>query len=200
VPEPVEAQIALAPSLTPPRSLTGLERPVWGIDPSTLRVSLAIIAPGIVGGEPMIGVRTQPLPQNLPNQARRFWLAYRALVPFFNQAVVEVGDPVLVLLEEPFGGGGKPGQKSARTVHPSSNRMLGVILAALGQALGLDTGIELIQPNSWKRLAMGPGRGAAKPVEYLGWAQSEAGYSGVLEDEAAAIGIATAAGVKLVTP
>jgi hypothetical protein len=64
----------------------------------------------------------------------------------------------------------------------------------LGFTLGCP--VELVQPNTWKAGSMGAGWGSCTPEQYLKWAQEHAGYTGTLEDEAAGILIATAAGVK----
>jgi hypothetical protein len=205
-----EAQLPLGAGLQPPRSLTALDGPVWGVDPSTLRMSFGAVIPeyalAVPPHEPARVMTTAPpeirwatvsLPRKVEPISAWLGLSFEWIrIEIFERAR-EWGEPALVLVEEPFGGGGKPGQKKARTVHPTSNRMLGVLLAALGSAFGHRVRVELVHPNSWKLAAMGKGRGSAKPPEYLEWAREVAGYSGELEDEAAAIGIATAAGVRL---
>lgn len=206
-----EAQLALEGGLTPPRSLTGLSGPVWGCDPSSLRMSFAAVVPpmrwlaGEAAGEAIPGApvtvtwSTVSLPRKTELQSWWFALCYRAIVGEVAELAERWGRPDLVLVEEPFGGGGKPGDKKPRTVHPTSNRMLGVLLAGLGHVFGMTVDVQLISPMSWKALALGKGGGHAKPAVYLEWARTAAGYTGELEDEAAAIGIATAAGVKLQT-
>ena len=177
--------------MQPPASLQLVDA-VWGIDPSTLRVSIGMLLP--TGAAPRVAWETCSLPKHRSDPGVWFALCLAELEPFFHGLVERYGRPLQVGVEEPFGGGGKSGDKKPRTVHPSSNRMLGVTLAALGRAVGQQTLTFLIQPNSWKRAAMGQGWGGAKPAQYLAWAQS-VGYSGVLEDEAAGIGVATATGV-----
>jgi hypothetical protein len=169
----------------PPRSLQ-LTEPVWGIDPSTQRHAVGILVPGhptVVRWETL----SLPLKRNARNAADWYASQFRAIHPFLQQLVAEYGAPVRVDVEEPFA-------KGKQHVHPSSNRTLGVLLAALGFTLGCP--VELVQPNTWKAGSMGAGWGSCTPEQYLKWAQEHAGYTGTLEDEAAGILIATAAGVK----
>jgi hypothetical protein len=197
-----EAQLGLEGGLTPPRSLTGLDGPVWGVDPSSLRMAFGALLPEYAlavppfeparvmrTAEPTVVWSTVSLPRKLEG-AWWFTLSYRAIVDRVDELRCAWGVPALVLVEEPFASG------QAR-VHPTSNRMLGVLLAALGHVLGQAVRVELVHSNTWKLLAMGKGNGHAKPPAYLEWAREQADYTGELEDEAAAIGIATAAGVKL---
>jgi hypothetical protein len=175
----------------PPRSLR-LRAPVWGVDPSTLRISVGIVGAG--DGPPAVSWHTVSLPMKKHAHSAAGWYAgcLRVILPFLKELIAEHGVPAMVWVEEPFAHG-------KNKVHPSSNRMLGVLLAALGMLIGLDTVMELVGPMTWKALALGQGWGHAKPEQYLRWAQEHAGYTGTLEDEAAGIGIATAAGVKMTT-
>ena len=191
---PSEPQIPLAGGLQPPASLSGLTAPVWGVDPSTLRMSFAAVIPytghpQLASGRPAVEWSTVSLPRKVEPLSAWFGLAFQWTCDHVRELRAEWGEPALVLVEEPFAGG------QAR-VHPSSNRMLGVLLAALGYMLPR-CDVQLVHPNVWKKEGLGAGRGAAKPAEYLAWAREIAGYTGDLEDEAAAIGIATAAGVRL---
>lgn len=171
----------------PPRSLR-LTEPVWGVDPSTLRHSFGMLLPGEV---PRVLWDTISLPLKRHAAGPADWYAaqFRTVHPFVKRLLEEHGTPAAVWVEEPFAHG-----KSK--VHPSSNRTLGVLLAALGFCLGAAP-VELVGPMTWKALALGQGWGHASPVQYLRWAHEHAGYTGILEDEAAGIAIATAAGVKL---
>lgn len=182
------AEQASFEQLRPPVSLR-LGDPVWGIDPSTLRVSVGILEPRALAA-PTLSWRTCSLPRKSPDPARWFAGALGVLVPFFRGLVDAYGVPILVDVEEPFAGG-------KTRVHPSSNRMIGVILAALGHVLGAQAESRLVQPNVWKSRGLGQGFGTCTPAVYTAWARDVAGYTGELEDEAAAIGIATAAGVEL---
>lgn len=179
------AQLGLDGVLVPPRSLTGLREPVWGIDPSSLRMSLAMIVPG----GPSVEVSTRSLPKSSMGLSRWFAESYDVLVPWLSSWATAY-PPALVLLEEPFSHG-------KTHVHPTSNRMLGVLLAALGRALGSPVElVELIGPQSWKAQALGAGHGHATKPEIMEWARAAAGYQGSLQDEADAIGIATAAALR----
>lgn len=176
----------------PPRSLR-LRGPVWGVDPSTLRHSFGIVLPGappVVAPAVRWDTISLPLKRHAAGPADWYASQFRTVHPFVLRLLEEYGAPIAVWVEEPFAAG-------KQHVHPSSNRTLGVLLAVLGFALGTDVAIELVQPNTWKSLAMGQGWGHAKPEQYLRWAVEHAGYTGILEDEAAGIGIATAAGVKV---
>lgn len=177
--------MALDPGLRPPRSLTALRDACWGLDPSSLRVSLAVVSPG-----GLVDVETRSLPKSSMGLSRWYAESYATLVPWLTARAAE-RTPGLVLLEEPFSHG-----KSH--VHPTSNRMLGVLLAALGRALAPQRVelVELIGPQSWKARALGKGHGHAKKDEILSWARAAAGYGGELQDEADAIGIATAAALQ----
>ena len=88
-------------------------------------------------------------------------------------------------LEQPFAKG--------RNVHPSSQQMVGVVLAALGNALGT-VRLGLIAPATWKKWALGEGHGFAEKDEIMEWARLQ-GYDRDFPDEADALGIATAGGV-----
>jgi hypothetical protein len=187
---PVSDQLGMV-DLAPPASLQ-LPDAVWGVDPSTLRVATGLLSPSTAG--PRVDWAVCSLPKS-PDPARWFYNAYATLARHYLDLVAEHGAPLLVFVEEPFGGGGSKGQK--RTVHPSSNRMLGVVFAALGRAIGLEGEVGMVGPSSWKLAALGKGHGHAQKDEIMAWAQA-AGYTGSLQDEADAIGIATAAGVQLV--
>lgn len=161
--------------------LAGLDAeqlPVWGIDPSTVRMSVGILLPdGTARAE------TLSLPSG--TDTHRFSRAYEELYPFLS-GLARVRPPRAVSVEQPFAKG--------RNVPPVSQQMVGVLMAAVGAVLPA-TPIDLISPPSWKARALGKGHGMAKPPEYLAWAQQELGYAGSLEDEAAALGIAVARAV-----
>jgi hypothetical protein len=185
---PQTASEALSRFIVPPGSLR-LSEAVWGIDASTVRVSIAAVLPIEPDDDySRIEWDTLSLPSGARSVAWRFAAAHAELLPWIERMAVD-RPPMAVLLEEPFGSG-------KRTVHPSSNRMLGVLLAVLGTVLGERVQVDLLGPQSWKRLALGEGRGHAGKGEVLRWAQC-AGYTGVLEDEADAIGVATACGVRV---
>lgn len=194
--------------LSPPASLI-LQEPVWGADPSTLRVATGVLSPGGSGAGTGLSWAIRSLGTS-PDPARRCSGALTVLIAHYRMLVAEHGTPILVWVEEPFGGG-------KATVHPSSQRMLGVVLAALGFVLGIEAVVALVGPQSWKRQALGAGRGHAKKPEVLAWAQGlgldedcshcrgvvqdgEPGgcrRQGAAHDMADALGIATAAGVSL---
>lgn len=174
---------------TPPWSLTP-DRAVMGIDPSTKRMSAAVLIPASERRDVAFTVSTLSLPQP-GTDALRLAQGQRELVPWLG-ALIREYDPELVLVEQPFA--------AAKHVPPVSYYAIGVLLAVLGT---YGASVEMVTPAQWKRAALGAGRGGVrKPKrgegEYavLTWAH-KAGYDGDSWDEADAIGIATAAGVRL---
>lgn len=172
----------------PPASLTP-QWPVFGIDPSTQRMSLAVLLPvpqrrfvGPTGPVPCV-VDTLSLPQR--KGAERWAAIQRELVPWLG-ALIGSWRPQAVFIEQPFAYG--------RSVPPVSYYAIGVLLAVLGS---YRQRVEMIGPGEWKKLALGAGKGAARKPDVLAWARRAAGYEGALEDEADAIGVATAGGVLL---
>jgi Holliday junction resolvasome RuvABC endonuclease subunit len=179
----------------PPWSLA-LDRAVMGIDPSTRRMSAAVLVPAAercnARGEVAFVVDTRSLPQ--PEcAARRLAEERRTLYPWLR-GLLTTWQPEVAVVEQPFA--------QAKHVPPVSYYALGVLLELLGAFGGVR--VEMIQPSSWKRLALGAGkggvkkpkRGSSEEYEVLRWAR-DAGYEGSLWDEADAIGIATAGGVLL---
>ena len=180
---------------TPPWSLTP-DRAVMGIDPSTKRMSAAVLVPAAERRDMAFTVSTLSLPQATGDESRRLALQQRELVPWLGVLLREY-DPVLVVVEEPFAGtiGG------ALRVPKESYHVIGILLAVIGQ---FGVRVERLSPPQWKSMALGKGAGGArKPgrkdtFEYavLTWAKA-AGYDGDLWDECDAIGLATAGGVLL---
>jgi Holliday junction resolvasome RuvABC endonuclease subunit len=175
------------PGVGPPSTLK-LEHPVWGIDPSTRRVALAILGPS--------GFELRSLSLPTAEGAQRLALARAALVPWFEAAARE-HSPAWLWIEQPFA--------RAKRVHPASYFMLAVVMEAAYTTLGLSA--NLIDPSSWKKQALGPGHGFAKKPEILRWAQGH-GYTGQCgwcepdrckggpaHDESDALGVATAGAV-----
>ena len=177
--ESSSAKTGQLPDVAPPGSLR-LSQGVWGVDPSTLRVSVAVVKAWEDVG--VLDWGTRSLGQ-FDRGARRLERAHWELVPWFEEWA-ERRPPGFVLVEQPFG----------RHVHPQSYFMVGVVLAALARVV--DCPVDVCSPPEWKRMALGAGRGAADKWEIMEWARA-AGYSGSLQDEADAIGIATAAGVRV---
>lgn len=170
------------PGLGPLDGLDPARLPVFGFDPSTVRVSV-----GVVLRDRSVWWDTLSLPQ-LGTDSHRFALAYERLVPWLA-GLAERWVPKSALVEQPFAVG--------RRVHPSSQQMVGVLLAAAGWALGRGVFLDTIDPPQWKKRALGPGRGHAKPPEYMEWARSTLGYTGSLMDEAAALGVAVSEALRV---
>jgi hypothetical protein len=106
------------------------------------------------------------------------------------------GAPAGIYLEEPFGGSDKPGP-GGRIIkpHPHAFYFVGLVRCALGH-LFAQPEVQMIGPPAWKAKALGAGHGHAKKPEIMQWAR-EVGYTGSSEDEADALGIATAGAVIL---
>lgn len=205
---------AVLPGLNlPPASLTP-ENAIWGIDPSTRRMSVAVLVP--VAARERLGVTvvvdTLSLPQPEKNEALRLAEAQAAMVPWLG-GLLATWRPEVVVVESPFAHG--------RLVPVESFHVIGVLLAVLGT---FGVRVERLNPGQWKKAAMGAGAGGTKkpPVKcprrgghdfrvvgdavecskcgaaygVLTWARA-AGYDGYSWDEADAIGLATAGGVVL---
>lgn len=189
---------ALLPGInTPPWSLAPC-RAILGIDPSTKRMSAAVLVPvGERDGRAFVW-DTLSLPQVDGNESRRLALQQTAIVPWMG-GLLERWRPELVVVEEPFAG--TVGKRKQLLVPKESYHVIGILLAVLGQ---FGVRVERLGPTSWKATALGkgfgmvrkPGRGDDFEYAVLAWARG-AGYEGRLYDEADAIGLATAGGVLL---
>lgn len=190
----MSAQPTLSPSLQPPHGLE-LPGPVWGLDPSTLRLAVGVVnAHG--PGELQLGFHTTSY-STAGGMDRKLAAALRSLLHDLTDVRNLYGRPMAVYLEQPFAGGDKPDKKTGKILrpHPHSYYFVAVVLCALGH-LFTDVPVEMIDPGTWKAKAMGAGKGHAQKPEIMAWAQS-IGYTGTLQDEADAIGIATAGAVIL---
>ena len=146
--------------------------PVWGIDPSTKRISVGLVLP-----EHQVRVHTLSLPTG--NLAYRLAGMHSALMDWLPRLTRHYGMPAAVLVEEPMGA-------SMSRVHPNSQRAVGVLLAALGGTLACP--IDLCVPGTWKANSVGHGRASKEDVAR--WAVTTCGYTGTLQDEMDALGIA----------
>lgn len=189
--------------LAPPQSLR-LDRPVWGVDPSTAVMAFAGLLPGTrddryadVG--PRIAVESVRLPGPGEPIHRRWRLSCSLLCTAVTRLTQEWGVPGLVLVEQPFSTGHK--------TEPTSYYAIGALLIALGDLRLQETDVEMVPPQSWKKAATGLGRlvsnvgskrdqWKAEKRRLVEWAQ-RAGYAGSDSNEADAVGLATAAGVLL---
>jgi Holliday junction resolvasome RuvABC endonuclease subunit len=171
---------------------------VFGIDPSTKRMSAAVLIPASERRDVAFTVSTLSLPQATGDESRRLALQQREMVPWLGGLLRDF-DPELVVVEEPFAG--TVGKKKTLRVPKESYHVIGVLLAVIGQ---FGVRVERMGPTTWKSMALGAGNGMArKPgrgddFEYAvqTWARA-AGYDGTLWDECDAIGMATAGGVLL---
>lgn len=169
----------------PPRSLDVRET-VWGVDPSSKYIAVAVLQPA-EPGDLNLKWGTIALSQS-PHRAGRFSDALAQQLEFFDHIRSIAGgyDPDVIYIEEPFV------PRDRREV-PTHLLAYGVTLAALGRIVGQPRIVE-IGPASWKAKSMGQGHGHAEKPEIMRWAQS-IGYTGLIQDEADAIAIATAGAV-----
>ena len=88
--------------------------PVWGIDPSTKRISVGLVLP-----EHRMRVHTLSLPTG--SLAHRLSAGHSALVEWLPKFIRHYGTPQYVLVEEPMGA-------TMSQVHPNSQRAVGLSL------------------------------------------------------------------------
>lgn len=194
----------MLPGLAPPASLR-LAVPVWGLDTSTVRMSCAALIPHPVrdGGPvlpgPYLVCDTLSLPRGT-NLAARQAAAVRAMVPWLDGLLNRWGMPGVIGYEAPLAG--------TKTPLPSFY-VVGALLVAIGEVFDSTVQVEGWSPGEWKLAATGQGyiRGLSKSTprdekrraekaRLLAWARDVAGYVGELEDEADAVGVVTATGVR----
>jgi hypothetical protein len=196
------------PAYTPPWQFAPracrLTENVWGLDVSTRRIAVGVIQGVALNTEPEVGWFSHEVEQFDKNPARRLARMLETL-PAFLDRLGGVAPPVAVLVEQPYG------QGKSRP-HPQSYYVVGVTLALLGQAFP-DARIDVVEPTSWKRDALGEGKGFAKKPVLLAWARTVIDYPGDCRkchgegkgacdeacrahDEADAIGVATCAAIR----
>lgn len=170
---PLKAEPGLFDPTAPPDDLSPLscERFVWGVDASTLRVSIAVDA-----GPPIALTKSFTKTRTPTARLAVIWHETREVA--LQLALSH--PPARVVVEQPSG----------KFANPPLMYATGVIQAALVDAL--DVPLSLIAVSKWKAASVGHG-GAKKP-QILAWAQRR-GYTGRLEDEADALGVAVAATV-----
>jgi hypothetical protein len=161
---------------------------VWGVDPSTVRVSIAW-----TDGGDRRRVLTKSFDTDWRSIGARMDSAY-AGADGLAWDVLRLGYtyPSLVLVEQPFG----------RHVDPVSQHAVGAVLAALSRVVTCRVPVELVPVPTWKKQAWGD---APDEIKAGLWKRSEEskqalmrlarwdGYTGRLQDEADAWGIARAA-------
>lgn len=199
---------AMLPGLAPPACLR-LGASVWGVDTSTVRMAVAgLLAPTMPADgwvddmerAPRLVWDTLSLPRNT-NLAARQAAAYRVLVPWLAGLGEKWGRPDVIGYEAPLAGGNTP---------LPSFYVVGVLLAAVGEVFGIAVSAEPWSPGEWKKVSTGEGyvRGLPKAMpkaekrrlekaRLLRWARDVAGYTGDLEDEADAVGVVTATGIRV---
>jgi hypothetical protein len=163
----------------------------WGVDGSTVRLSVAYVTP-----EGARGVRTVPFARaDGPARLSEIYRETRLFALHRDDAQMRGDLPVpgLVLVEQPSG----------TMENPNLSYAVGVIQAALYDglysALGRAVRIETCTSGHWKKVACGRGNlykpktlTGAEPYGVLTWARQN-GYAGSSWDEADAWGIAEAA-------
>jgi hypothetical protein len=161
---------------------------VWGVDPSTVRVSIAW-----TDGADRRGVLTKSFDTGWRAEGRR--MAYVQFGASLVAGEVERqggAGPQLVLVEQPFG----------KHVDPVSLMTVGVILGTLAKFLGWSDCVRTVPVPTWKKQAWGDAPDELKAGLWRKSDESKAalmrlarwdGYIGRLQDEADAWGIARAA-------
>jgi hypothetical protein len=150
----------------------------WGVDPSTLRVSIATISSDGSRGVSTVGIPTAEGPARLATILSHTRGLAREL------SLAEVEEPGVIVVEQPSG----------RTPNPQLVYAVGVVIAALVEACA-PTVVETVASSRWKAVACGKGN-IYKPRskadgEYgvLTWART-VGYTGDSFDECDAYGVA----------
>lgn len=175
-----ELQTELLPP-EPKRTIVGPGTFGWGVDPSTLRVSIAWAeATGTAAGEVVDrGVLTRSFPKE-DNLGRRYALIYSETIAATKDAAGRCW-PGLVWVEQPSG----------RNPNPRLSYAVGAIIAGLfaglwscaaGRAL---PEVETIESARWKKRAIGPGWANLKKDDgdLIAVART-LGYAGASFDEA----------------
>lgn len=186
--------------------------PVWGIDPSTLRMAAAVLKPTrhpdearLMGVRPTLLATSLLTLQNHRVLAMRQVMAVDSMTHWLRELEAEHGRPAKIGLEVPLG----------PTVPITSFYVVGALYVAMGEVWGAAAPPVIeINAGQWKLAATGAGRGPmqrvpkgasktersrikdanrkAEMARIVAWAQS-VGYVGEQEDEAAACGIVVAA-------
>jgi Holliday junction resolvasome RuvABC endonuclease subunit len=146
----------------------------WGVDPSTLRISIGVITRG---GERRVRVKSFPR-GNL--HGARLDDIYVDTLAFARETAEMYGLPGFVYVEQPFAYG--------HPVPPVSYMVQGVIMAAIVRATGAV--VESVPPPKWKATAVGNGN--ANKAAVMEWARLN-GCPSDLQDDADAWAIAEAA-------
>jgi hypothetical protein len=161
---------------------------VWGVDPSTVRVSIAW-----TDGADRRGVLTKSFDTGWRSEGLRMSLIWQGtwhLAREIEDAMMET--PGVVLIEQPFG----------KRVDPVSQQAVGAVLASLGRHFGWSDRVSLVPVPTWKKQAWGTAPDELKAGLWKRSEESKAalmrlarwdGYGGRLQDEADAWGIARAA-------
>jgi hypothetical protein len=192
-------QDALSAALQPPHGLI-LPGPVWGLDPSTLRLSACVLAP--LRLDPPVAVRWQTQSYSRAG-AEQTQLARGLgdLLRFFTGCATRTARPHAIYLEQPFAGSDKPNPTHRQGAPAARGLVLlrGASAVRARPPVRRARGADDRRRRRGKRKRWGPATASPTRHEIFRWAQS-VGYTGSLQDEADAIGIATAGAVILQTP
>lgn len=135
-----------------PESLPEVDHPIWGCDPSTKRIALAVLLPG--GGFLSRTLHLGPSSMD----PRKLASARASCVSWFS-ALKEDHDPGWFFCEMPFA--------HSNAVHPSSWFVTGAVVEAAYTAAGAVA--NMLTPTEWKK---GAGlHGFAKKRAILDWAR-----------------------------
>ena len=152
---------------------------VWGLDPGTAALALGV-HDGVRYWTEMVG-----LPRH-KDPLRRLAASLPVAQRFLETILHAHGKPSLVVIEQPAGTG--------HNVHPSTWYVTGMTAMAVANAV--DCPIHMVGPPTWKKEAMGKGRGHAKKPEVTTWARAQ-GWQGASQDEADSCGLARCGYLRL---
>lgn len=184
------------PMITPLDRLVGLRAPVVGIDLSTQRIAACVLgAAAASGAHPTVAWKTKTLP-HAPHPAQRLVLIADTIVDFFESLEADHGLPARIGLEIPLAG---------RNTPLISLWAVGACYVGIGEAFGTRVHVTEWNPSSWKSRATGSGyrpglpkdaskakKRAAEKSRIGSWARDVMGYTGTMEDEQDATGVAVA--------
>lgn len=148
--------------------------PILGVDPSTLRVSMA----AAFETDSRVVTRQFSKFKGDDRVGDRLAHIFEQTCELARDMVVRYGVPERVFVE----------QASGKHMQPPLQYAVGATLTAL--AVTLRVPVVTIPSGTWK--LHGVGYGAAKKPEILAWARRCEGYAGESQDEADALGIARA--------
>ena len=145
---------------------------VWGIDPGTAALALAMH-----DGLHYVAELTK-LPRS-SDPLRRLAASIPAMRRHMENWAYLYGAPSLVMIEQPAGTG--------HNVHPATWYITGATAIAVAETV--DCPIQMVGPPTWKSEALGKGHGHASKLQVQAWVRAQ-DYEPGSEHEADACGLA----------